>query len=90
MRAKANEVTMRRVSQAELRRHFGKYVGEVRDTRAPLYVTRRNNPSVVMLCADEYESIMETLHLLANPANSARLFRSIAEANAGRVHEQDT
>jgi antitoxin YefM len=83
------EVTMRRISQAELRRHFAKYMDEVRSSRVPLCVTRSNDRSVVFLCADEYESIMETLHLLGNPANSTRLFDSIAEANAGREVERD-
>jgi len=42
-----------------------------------------------MLPVDEYEGLIETLHLLANPANSARLFHSIAEADAGEVIERD-
>ncbi|MBV8752899.1 MAG: type II toxin-antitoxin system prevent-host-death family antitoxin [Hyphomicrobiales bacterium] len=80
---------MKRVSQAELRRHLGRYMDQVRDTRSPLHVTGRNGRAVVMLPVDEYEGLIETLHLLANPANSARLFHSIAEADAGEVIERD-
>ena len=80
---------MKRVSQAELRTHLGKYLDEVRDTRSPLHVMGRNRRAVVILPLDEYEGLIETLHLLGNPANSARLFRSIAEADAGGGIERD-
>lgn len=36
---------------------------------------------------EEYESTVETLHLLRSPANAARLRRSIEAANAGTLAE---
>jgi antitoxin YefM len=81
---------MSHVSYTELRTHLAKYMDEVCDSRAPLYVTRQNARSVVMLSADEYEGMMETLHLLRNPANAGRLLASIAEADAGKFTEHET
>ena len=80
---------MKRVSQAELRSHLSKYIDEVQDTRSPLHVMGRNGRAVVILPADEYEGLIETLHLLGSPANSAHLFRSIAEADADGETERD-
>jgi antitoxin YefM len=80
---------MGHVSYSELRTHLAKYMDEVCDSRAPLYVTRQNARSVVMMSADEYEGMMETLHLLRNPANAARLLHSIAEADAGGLTEHE-
>jgi antitoxin YefM len=80
---------MSRVSYTELRTHLAKYMEEVCDGRAPLYVTRRNARSVVMLSADEYEGMMETLHLLRTPANAARLLNSIERADAGELTEHE-
>jgi antitoxin YefM len=80
---------MRQVSRTEFRANLGKYMDEVCENRAPLCVTRRNGRSAVMLAADEYESLIETLHLLGNPANAARLLNSIAEANPGRLIEHE-
>ena len=37
-----------------------------------------------MACT-HYQSIMETLHLLANPANAAHLAKSIAQHKAGKA-----
>jgi antitoxin YefM len=59
------------------------------DTRDALIVTRQNARSVVLLSADEYESLMETLHLLQSPRNAARLLSAVEDADAGKVTEHD-
>ena len=41
------------------------------------------------LAAFDAREVMETLYLLRNPANAARLLRSIEEANAGRLAEHE-
>jgi antitoxin YefM len=64
---------------------------EVCDSREALFVTRQNARTVVLLAEDEYQGMMETLHLLRSPANAARLLRSIQEADGGNLvrHEID-
>jgi antitoxin YefM len=76
---------MSHVSYTELRANLASYMDEVCDNRTPLFVTRQNARSVVILSEDEYEGILETLHLLRSPANAERLLRSIATANSGGV-----
>ena len=80
---------MGHVNYTEFRQGLASYMDEVCDTRAPLTVTRQKGRSVVVMSEDEYESIMETFHLLKSPANAARLLRSIADADAGRFVEHD-
>ena len=75
---------MTHVSYSELRANLASYMDEVSDSRTALVVTRQNARSVVILAEDEYEGMMETLHLLRSPANATRLLRSIDEANSGR------
>jgi len=62
---------------------------QVCDDRAPLFVTRQNARSVVLISEEDYEGLMETVHLLKSPANAARLLRSIKEADQGKVTERD-
>jgi antitoxin YefM len=62
---------------------------EVCDSRAPLHITRQNARGVVMVSEEEYEGLMETLHLLRSPANAERLLHSVAEAEAGPLVEHD-
>ena len=78
---------MAHVSYTELRSNLSNLMDTVCDSRAPLLVTRQNARSVVMLSADEYEGLMETVHLLRSPANTKRLLQSIAEANSGQLTE---
>jgi antitoxin YefM len=74
-------------SYSDLREHLRERLDEVHRTRMPLLVTRQNAPAAVLLDKEEYDSIIETLHLLRSPANADRLLRSIADAEAGRTAE---
>ena len=80
---------MAHVSYTELRNNLSSYMDEVCDSRAPLLVTRQNARSVVILSEQDYDGLMETVHLLKSPANAARLLRSIGDADAGKIVEHD-
>jgi antitoxin YefM len=80
---------MGHVSYTDFRQHLAKYMDEVCDDRTPLRVTRQNARTVVVLSEDEYEGMVETLHLLRSPANAARLLRSIRSAEARRMTERE-
>lgn len=80
---------MGHVSYSELRANLASLMDRVCDSREPLVVTRQNARSVVIVSEQEYESMLETLHLLRSPANAARLLASIEEANAGKVREHE-
>lgn len=80
---------MAHVTYTELRANLASYMDDVCDSRDALLVTRQNARSVVMISEDEYEGLMETVHLLRSPANAARLLQSIEEANSGASQEHD-
>jgi antitoxin YefM len=80
---------MAHVSYSELRNNLATYMDAVCDGRAPLVVTRQNARSVVLMSEEEYEGLMETVHLLMSPANAARLLRAIKEADAGNLTERE-
>ena len=80
---------MTRVSYTELRANLAKYMEDVCDSRDALVVTRQNARSVVMVSEEEYAGLMETVHLLSNPANAARLLESIRDADAANLAQHD-
>src|SRR3982751_1926450 len=80
---------MTHVSYSELRNNLASYMDEVCDNRAPLFVTRQNARSVVLMSEDDYEGLMETVHLLKTPANAARLLRSIKDADEGKLTKRE-
>jgi antitoxin YefM len=80
---------MATISYTDFRQHLAKYMDDVWNSRAPLRVTRQNARPVIVLSEDEYEGMMETLHLLRSPANAERLLRSIKSAEDGQLTERE-
>jgi antitoxin YefM len=80
---------MAHVSYSELRNNLASYMDQVCDDRSPLVVTRQNARSVILMSEEDYEGLMETVHLLKSPANAARLLRSIKQADQGQSIERD-
>ena len=76
---------MAHVSYSDLRANLKAYMDRVCKSRAPLVVTRQNAGGVVMMAEDDYESLMETVHLLRSPVNAKRLLESIKQLKAGQV-----
>jgi antitoxin YefM len=79
---------MAHVSYSDLRNNLASYMDAVCDDRAPLFVTRPNARSVVLMSEEDYEGLIETVHLLESPANAMRLLRSIREADEGKLTER--
>jgi antitoxin YefM len=77
------------VSYTELRANLAGFMDEVCNTRDALLVTRQGARSVVMISEEDYEGLMETVHLLRSPANASRLLESIEQANRGELTEFD-
>jgi antitoxin YefM len=72
------------VSFSDLRKRLAHFMDRAVDDRAPVLVTRQGHEPVVMMAQSEYDSVMETLHLLRSPANARQLEEAIADADAGR------
>jgi antitoxin YefM len=81
---------MAHVSYSELRNNLAFCMEKVCDERAPLVVTRQNARSVVIMSEEDYEGLMETVHLLKSPVNAARLLRSISDADRGKLKKRET
>lgn len=80
---------MTHVSYTELRANLAGFMDEVCNSRDALLVTRQGARSVVMISEEDYEGLMETVHLLRSPANASRLLESIEQANRGELTEFD-
>jgi len=79
-----NAVTLKKA-----KRNLEQLVEQVIADAEPTIIVTESGDRVVFLPLDEYNSWKETLYLLANPANADHLRRSIAEAQAGEVHERE-
>jgi antitoxin YefM len=70
---------------SEFRINLKKYLDDVEDNNEILIVKRRSGKGTVTISLDEYNSIMETLHLLSSKANARRLFESMEQMKKGEI-----
>lgn len=60
----------------------------VQDADVTIISRRDAEGDAVVMSLDSYNSIMETLHLTSNPANSAALAKAIAQDKAGQAQKR--
>ncbi|GAB5466531.1 MAG: type II toxin-antitoxin system prevent-host-death family antitoxin [Candidatus Kapaibacteriales bacterium] len=73
----------------EFRTHLKKYLDDVEQNHETLIVKRGSGEGTVMLSLKEYNSLMETVHLLSSKKNSDRLFESIQQLKEGKTLQKD-
>lgn len=74
---------------AEVRANLSKLVDEAVRTHQRIEVTRQGRRAVVMLSADDYDSIMETLEILGDQSLMAEIRDAEAAEDRGEVYSLD-
>jgi prevent-host-death family protein len=80
---------MRTMSLAKAREQFSALVEEAVTTHERVTVTRNGEPAVIVLAVEDYESLMETIEILRDPAMMRRLAESDAELARGEHVTKD-
>ena len=75
---------MSSITYTDLRAQLARAMDQVNEDHAPLYITRQNGKDAVLVSADDYASIEETLYLMSSPANATRLTESIERLRQGQ------
>jgi antitoxin YefM len=73
------------ISITEARANLKQVIDSVIDDHAPVALTRRGAGAAVMVSMDDWNGMLETIHLLSNPEGAARLLRAINSDGKGRV-----
>jgi len=68
----------------EFRTGLKNYLDNVENNNETLIIKRGSGKGTVLISLDEYNSIMETLHLLSSKKNAKRLFESIEQMKSGK------
>ncbi len=74
---------------AEVRANLSKLVDEAVRTHERIEVTRQGRRAVVILSADDYDSIMETLAILSDQELMRQLQAAEAGVEAGQLYTLD-
>ena len=74
------------LSMKELRPELPKVIEQI-DSKLDRYViTKRGKPVAVMMSIDDYESLIETLEILADPQAMAGIRKGEENIRTGKVH----
>ena len=71
------------ISYTRVRSQLAGTMEQVCDDHAPVIITRKNAPCVVMMSLEDYQALEETAYLLRSPENARRLIESVAELQSG-------
>jgi antitoxin YefM len=73
----------------EFRTGLKNYLDNVENNNETLIIKRGSGKGTVLISLVEYNSIMETLHLLSSKKNAKRLFESIGQMKTGKKAKHD-
>ena len=73
------------LNYTEFRRNLAKSLDMVNDDAETMIVSRSKGKNVVVMGLTEYNSLIETLHLLSTPANRKRLEESMDQLRSGKT-----
>ncbi|MBI9039702.1 MAG: type II toxin-antitoxin system Phd/YefM family antitoxin [Bacteroidales bacterium] len=70
---------------SEFRSELKRFLDSVEDNNETLIIKRKRGKGAVLISLDEYNSIIETLHLLSSNKNADRLYESIQQMKSGKT-----
>ena len=73
----------------EFRKDLKEYLDTVEENQETLIIKRGSGKGAVLISLEEYNSIMETLHLLSSQKNAQRLFESMEQMRSGKTMQKD-
>ncbi len=74
----------------EFRKELKEYLDCVEENQETLIIKRKSGKGAVVISLEEYNSIMETLHLLKSRNNAERLYASMSQLERGETVVQDS
>jgi prevent-host-death family protein len=75
-------------SLSDLKSHLSEYADRVEHEHEQFTITRNGRPAIVLVSADEWESLQETLFWLSQPGIHEDLAEAEAAIAAGRTYDE--
>lgn len=76
---------MQAINYSEARNKLRAVLDSVIDEEETFIITGKGGRNAVILSLEEYNGMIETMHLLSSPANAERLRRAIRDVDEGRT-----
>ncbi|NKE09284.1 MULTISPECIES: type II toxin-antitoxin system Phd/YefM family antitoxin [Kocuria] len=78
---------MKTMSYTESRANYARVLDQVTEDRQAVVITRSGHEPVVIVSQADYDSLVETAHLMRSPANARRLLDAMERLEHGQGHE---
>lgn len=73
---------------SDLRKNLKAYMDKTTDDDETVIVTRKDNKNVVLISLDNYNNMLENMHVLGNKTNRDWLEESLKQYKAGQAEER--
>lgn len=80
---------MKVINYSDARNQLKTVLDQVAEDAEYTIITRRDAEDAVVMSLSQFNSLMETVHLLKSPANAAHLANSIAQYRAGTAQHHE-
>ncbi len=80
---------MRVVNFSEARNHLKSVLDQVVEDADYTVISRRDSEDAVVMSLDQFNGLMETVHLLKSPANAAHLEKSVKQFRSGKTQNHE-
>lgn len=76
---------MKVINFSEARNHLKSVLDQVVDDADYTIISRRDSEDAVVMSLEQFNGLMETVHLLKSPANAIHLEKSIEQYRTGKT-----
>lgn len=80
---------MRVVNFSDARNRLKAVIDQVVNDEDFVIITRRDADDAVLMSLNHFNGLMETVHLLKSPANTAHLSKSLKQYRSGKTHQHE-
>lgn len=80
---------MKAANFTEFRTRLKQFLDDVENNNETLIIKRGSGQGTVLISLTEYNSIIETVHLLSSKVNADRLYESIRQMKDGQSFQKD-
>jgi antitoxin YefM len=77
------------INFSDARNRLKSVLDQVASDRDYTIISRRDADDAVVMSLDQFNSLMETVHLLKSPANANHLAKSIKQYQSGKTVKRD-
>ncbi|OSQ38395.1 type II toxin-antitoxin system Phd/YefM family antitoxin [Thalassospira mesophila] len=76
------------LTYSRARQNFADLMKTANTDHTPIHITQKSGDDVVIISKADFDSMLETMHLLSSPQNAQRLNTAIAELEADKGIER--